>query len=275
MLLGVVSVLRSRPLETASRRGRLVHDRYTAIRSAGGELAVPPAVARSLPGLLIPALSLIRQCGQAPCVRDRTHVPDRPARRVREAIGPATAARPQLKAVKVPEGVVGDFGPVLFARTAIPSVSDQIHPYLTLDEVVKYIEQPAPLVLPETEQVVEIVKRLPFEGAMRWTALIQRLLAKGHVDAEFQEALAREVYPGQFGDCFVRALREFDGHAVAISEPQLFALQRLLVLHARDDVAELTPLEHARMRTALAAIPCIRVSSAACSPSCGEQAAAR
>ena len=53
----------------------------------------------------------------------------------------------------------------------------------------------------------------------------------------------------------MRALRAYNGTAVALSEPQLFALQRLLVLHARDDAAELTPEEEVWLRIALAAIP--------------------
>ena len=57
------------------------------------------------------------------------------------------------------------------------------------------------------------------------------------------------------GGLFVRALRAYNGTAVALSEPQLFALQRLLVLHARDDAAELTPEEEVWLRIALAAIP--------------------
>jgi hypothetical protein len=161
-----------------------------------------------------------------------------------------------VEAVTLPDGVVGEAGPMLFARTPVPAFSDHFHPYLTLDEIAKYIEQPVPLELPDSERVIEIVKSLPFEAAMRWTALIQRLLAEGHVEPAFQEAVAREVYPGRIGEFFVRALREFNGRAVAISEPQLFALQRLLVIHAREDAAgDLTPAEHAAVRTALAAIP--------------------
>jgi hypothetical protein len=172
-----------------------------------------------------------------------------------ESSGLRRLRAPQPEAVTLPEGVMGDLGPVLFARTALPSFSDHLYPYITLEEVVKYIEQPVPFALPGTERVIEIVEQLPFEAAMRWTALIQRLLADGPVDPDFQEWLAREVYPGRTGECFVRALRQFGGHAVAISEPQLFALQRLLVLHARDDAAELTPEDHALLRTALTAIP--------------------
>jgi hypothetical protein len=142
---------------------------------------------------------------------------------------------PSPEAGTVPEGVVGDLGPVLFARTPIPSFSDHLYPYLTLEEVVRYIDSPVPFRLPDTERVTRIVERLPFEAAMRWTALVQRVLAERHVEPEFQEALAREVYGDRIGACFVRALRAFEGHAVAICEPQLFALQRLLVLHARDD----------------------------------------
>jgi hypothetical protein len=163
---------------------------------------------------------------------------------------------PGLETVTLPEGVVGDVGPMLFARTPIPVFSDHLYPYLTLEEVAKYIDQPVPLGLPDSEEVIEIVKSLPFEAAMRWTALIQRLLAEGHVVPAFQESLARAVYPGRIGESFVRALRAFDGHAVAICEPQLFALQRLLVVHAREDAADdLTPAEKAAIRTALAAIP--------------------
>jgi hypothetical protein len=157
--------------------------------------------------------------------------------------------------VPVPEGIVDDLGPTLFARTSIPSFSDHLHPYLTLDDVVSYIEQPVPFVLPNTERVIDIVRALPFEAAMRWTALIQRLLAERRVDLVFQEALVRYVYPGEIGEFFVRALLGFGGRAVAISEPQLFALQRLLVLYARDDTADLTRAEDAELRTALAAIP--------------------
>jgi hypothetical protein len=146
---------------------------------------------------------------------------------------------------------------MLFARTPIPSFADHFYPYLTLDEIVKYIDTPFRFTMPTTESVTELVKTLPFEPAMRWVALAQRLLVEGHVESTHQEALAQWVYPGKIGEFFVRALREWDGHAVAISEPQLFALQRLLVLHARDggEGDELTSEEHGTLRAALAGIP--------------------
>lgn len=163
----------------------------------------------------------------------------------------------QPQAVTVPDGVLGDLGPVLFARTPIPAFSDHFQPYLTLEEIVKYLDTPFRFEMPTTASVTDLVKTLPFEPAMRWVALAQRLLVEGHVEAVHQETLARWTYPGEIGELFVRALRAFDGQAVAVSEPQLFALQRLLVLHAREgrEGDELTVEEHGALRTALAGIP--------------------
>lgn len=157
--------------------------------------------------------------------------------------------------VRVPDDVVSR--PVqLFARTTLPSFFDHVFPYLTLEEITPYIESPLPFEHPDTVRVIEMVKTLPFEPAMRWVAGLQRVLASSPIDPEFQEMLAREVYLGRVGDLFARALRSYNGHAVVISEPQLFALQRLLVLHAREDNADdLTPEQHAALRTALASIP--------------------
>jgi hypothetical protein len=164
-------------------------------------------------------------------------------------------AAPVPEAVKLPEGVVGDLGPVLFARMAVPSFTDHFHPYLTFEEIAPYINGPVPFTFPDTEQVIELVKGLPFEAAMRWTALVQRAVATRLPEQAYQEELVQGIYGAGVGGLFVRALRAYDGTAVAISEPQLFALQRLLVLHARDDAAELTPDEHVQLRIALAAIP--------------------
>lgn len=158
--------------------------------------------------------------------------------------------------IELPEGLGGEPGPVLFARMAIPSFADHVHPYLTLEEIAEYTGGPLPFAAPDTDRVIEIVQGLPFEAAMRWTALVQKVVAsRPPDDQDLQETLAREIYLERIGELYARALRAFDGKAVAISEPQLFALQRLLVLHARDDTAELTADEHVQLRIALAGIP--------------------
>jgi hypothetical protein len=164
-------------------------------------------------------------------------------------------AAPGPERVDLPEGLIRDLGPALFVRTAVPSFTDHFHPYLTFEEIAPYIDSPLALGSPDTERVIEIVQGLPFEAAMRWTALVQRAVAARPPQREHQEALVLGIYGATVGGLFVRALRAYDGTAVALSEPQLFALQRLLVLHARDDAAELTPEEQVWLRIALAGIP--------------------
>jgi hypothetical protein len=104
--------------------------------------------------------------------------------------------------------------------------------------------------------VVELVRALPFEPAMRFAAGVQRALRFGYVNAAWQRYLAANVYGATpiAGACEL-FLRSRDRAAI-FSEQQLFSLQRMLVLHASDAEAEdLTTEQYADLRSALLYIP--------------------
>jgi len=95
------------------------------------------------------------------------------------------------------------------------------------------------------------VKTLPFEPAMRFLASVQKGLALARRDRFGQLQLVRAVYGDSpiaaAGALFLRA----NGRGAIFSEQQLFALQRLLVLHARDEPAgDLTREENLSLRLA-------------------------
>ena len=76
----------------------------------------------------------------------------------------------------------------------MPSFTDHFHPYLTFEEIAPYIDSPLTLGSPDTARVIEIVQGLPFEAAMRWTALVQRAVAARPPQREYQEALALGIW---------------------------------------------------------------------------------
>jgi hypothetical protein len=145
--------------------------------------------------------------------------------------------------------------PVL-AITDPPAFVDQVYVYATASELLRVIldHELGRLIDVEPftmEDVVDAIRDVPFEPAMRFLASLQKALSFVVLDGPAQVHLMREI----FGPIYAAAgeiwLREEPRRAL-FSEQQLFALQRLAVLHARDDDADdLTQEEQVRIRLAL------------------------
>lgn len=111
------------------------------------------------------------------------------------------------------------------------SFDDQLYSYLTEDELAKYVGRAA---RPTTfEQLVATVTALPFPGTMRRLAWLQREVGTLGLDTESQIGAAIALYGPTIGELCARFLRERE-HGIAVSDVQIFALQRLVMLHARD-----------------------------------------
>jgi hypothetical protein len=147
------------------------------------------------------------------------------------------------------------------AMTRPPSFEDQLHVYATHQELhALMVESELASYLQarerSTEDVVELLRPIPFAPAMRLVASLQKALAFGRVDQEWQRKLMYDVYMhgaiSRAGDLWLAG----NERGAIFSEQQLFALQRLLVLHASDDEADdLTPDQHAALRMALLFVP--------------------
>jgi hypothetical protein len=143
----------------------------------------------------------------------------------------------------------------------LPSFADQIHTYARHQDFAEIIfEQELASYLGVGEateaDVLRHVRSLPFEAAMRWTAMVQKALWPDRTDPAKQ----REMLRGIYGDGAIALAGEIllaHGERTTIfSEQQLFALQRLLVLEAEDrDVEEFSSVEHIAIRLALYYIP--------------------
>ncbi len=163
--------------------------------------------------------------------------------------------RPQwIEAARLPDDVL-PAQPVLFAaQRQPPSFEEQLYPYLTEEELAKYLGQPVRTTT--LERLVEKVKALPFPSAMRRLAWLQRELWALPLDNENQIGAAHALYGQTVGELCSRFLRERE-RGVILCDTQLFALQRLIVLHARDaDVEEeLDQDGMVSLLTALIAVP--------------------
>ena len=149
------------------------------------------------------------------------------------------------------------------AMTPPPSFGDQVLVYATHDELYEFLVDAelatyVDLKPTTTADVLEMIRSLPFAPAMRWVASLQKALSFGRIDPEWQRRLMNEVYGPDSpislaGELF---LRSRDGRAAIFSEQQLFALQRLLVLHAADvDADDLTPDQNVALRLVLFFVP--------------------
>jgi hypothetical protein len=152
-------------------------------------------------------------------------------------------------------------GNVAVAVGKPPSFHDQLGVYATPRELFKFplgadADVLGDYLMLTTDQLLGLVRSLPFEPAMRFVAYVQRARALTGHGRSGQLALARFLY----GESPVTAacamfLRAHE-NGVIVSEQQLFALQRLLVLHARDVAADdLTAGEQTSLRTALLYLP--------------------
>jgi hypothetical protein len=130
----------------------------------------------------------------------------------------------------------------------LPSFIDQVYAYATEEELGL---QPTPL-----EDVLLAVDALPFWPSMQALARLQRDLWFVRTDEAGQLALVRQWYGNsryaQAAEAWMQQERR-----VVFSEQQLFALQRLVMLHARDSAVDeqFSEQEHLLLRIALAAVP--------------------
>jgi len=160
------------------------------------------------------------------------------------------------------EIVLGILGPgAAVAMTSPPSFFDQVHVWLTHQELLSYMPEVAPFVEltgaaeATADQLIERIHTIPFAPAMRFVSSLQKAIGLRSIDKELQRQLMYAIYGPQIGaagDCFLRA----HGRGSIFFEQQLFALQRLLVLHASDEeTADLTQEQHVSLRTALLYLP--------------------
>lgn len=111
------------------------------------------------------------------------------------------------------------------------SFDDQLYAYLTEDELAKYMGRPVKTTT--FEELVAKIAEMPFPGTMRRLAWLQREIGEVGLDMESQIGAVHALYGPTVGGLCARFLRERE-HGVAVSDVQLFALQRLVMLHARD-----------------------------------------
>jgi hypothetical protein len=111
------------------------------------------------------------------------------------------------------------------------SFDDQLYAYLTEDELPKYIGRPVRTTT--LERLVSSVATLPFPGTMRRLAWLQREIWALPFDTESQIGAVYALCGPTVGEFCARFLHERE-HGGALCDGQPFALQRLVVLHARD-----------------------------------------
>jgi hypothetical protein len=149
------------------------------------------------------------------------------------------------------EIVRGILGPgAVVAMTPPPAFTDHVYVYATHELLLGYLPEIAELaeLVGETETPETLIARvneIPFEPAMWFVASLQKALAFGRIDPQHQRQLGHAIYGYPLGHACEAFLSEHERGAV-ISEQQLFALQRLLVLHASEDPADDLTDDHLR-----------------------------
>ena len=106
-------------------------------------------------------------------------------------------------------------------------------------------------------ELVDVVCQLPFEMSMRASAIVQALLDRDtRLDGATQVRLAEQLMPGSWVLDRLRKWTAAPSHVI-FSEQALFALQRLLVLHAPSRPTDLfdDPATHELFLQALLATP--------------------
>jgi hypothetical protein len=170
---------------------------------------------------------------------------------------------PQLQANEhaALRGVLGE--PPVYAIASPPSFHDQIFPFATHQELFQKLTDGDTAALvempdPSVADVIEMVRGVPFQPAMMYLAALQKAVHTRGIDPVAQRQLMRVVY-GERSPIAAAGeiwLREHRGRAAIIFEQQLFALQRLVMLHATDRAADLlTADETLSLRLALLYVP--------------------
>lgn len=163
---------------------------------------------------------------------------------------------PTSEELEIVQGILGGPSSVV-ALTNPPSFFDQVHIYAThqlLIECMPEQELVGYLNASEVtaEDLITRISRIPFEPAMYLLSSIQKAIGFGRTDPSLHRQLMYEIYlNGLISAAGERFLRENERAAI-FSEQQLFALQRLLVLHASDEETDaLTPEQDIDLRLAL------------------------
>lgn len=141
-------------------------------------------------------------------------------------------------------------GPVeLIGAGRLPTFFDQLYVYATEHELGL---DPTP-----AADVVAISEAIPFWPSMRFLSKLQRDLWHARVDEEAQIALLNQRYGGSNYAARAEAWMRQRAQRVIFSEQQIFALQRLIILNARDGPldASHTEEEYIALLMALAAVP--------------------
>jgi hypothetical protein len=162
----------------------------------------------------------------------------------------------------------------LLAERGVPTFFDQLYSYTTAaellgvafgDEVLTEMglagaprEQVVAVLAengPSDDELTDVIKELPLEPGMRLMPWLQRMLRLHPTDAQRQIALMRSLYAEQFAEAAMEMLRRFPRRAL-FTEQQVFAMQRLLLLHAEDRPADdLSRREQAKLLMVLLWIP--------------------
>ncbi len=170
---------------------------------------------------------------------------------------------PQLEVPGVDPAVIRELvgSPRLVALGDGPSFSDHVAAFATHEELAPFFEEDTQRAMLEhggwsSDSVIARLSEVPFEASMLWAGWIQRQLWGTAMVGAGQVPLVYEVYGAD--SPVARAsqrLLETNSHMAAITEQQLFALQRLLVLHARESPDTLTNDDVESLRMALFLIP--------------------
>jgi hypothetical protein len=160
---------------------------------------------------------------------------------------------------EIVRGIVGPGAAV--AMTSPPSFFDQVYVWLTHQELLRYMPEMAPYVEltdaadKTADDLIRMIGGIPFHPAMRFVSSLQKAIAFRSMEPKLQRQLMYAVYGpniGAAGDCFLNAHE----NGAVFFEQQLFALQRLLVLHASNEEAPALADEHLRvLKTVLLYIP--------------------
>jgi hypothetical protein len=151
--------------------------------------------------------------------------------------------------------------PQPIAATALPSFFDQLYSYTTATELLSVMIESelagyvGGMPSPSRADVIDIVRSVPVEPAMRLSVWVQRRLRLGSTDPQKQLEMMEMLYGPEFRAAGEILLRQFPRRSL-FSEQQAFALQRMLLLHAEDRPADdLTTEERGRLLWAFLWIP--------------------
>lgn len=166
--------------------------------------------------------------------------------------------QPRPKSVRLPAGFYAEPRPIAFTKT--PTFFDQLWPYVTATELVQVMFDDLPLGLIDQpvldrNRIIEIVRKTPFEPAMRLMVWLQRRIYLHGLEPTEQLETMTQLCGREFAQAGAKLFAASPRRAL-FSEEQTFMMQRLLLLHATERATEdLTTPETARLVWALLWIP--------------------